>query len=307
MRKHIFFICSLLLLCPVWARAQVQWTGDGNQSPEDRSSLRFWTANDVFYLPWRTDQYYTSGFGFEYHRYHKRQIGGQQVAENRYWRLTEDIFTPNQVQTDELLTNDRPFASYLILERGQSRKFTNGLSIDHRFTGGVLGKYSGGGRLQNAFHRMIDFAQELEGWAFEVKPDLILNYRGEVAKDWVAKPAIELSTFGSARLGSLHTDATVGARAGFTLGKQPRRSFKVTATADLRAVAYNATLSGGLFNRDDRYRGVISPQRIVASTAISSTLRVEAISLHLDMVMVSPEFRGGFGHIYAILGASYSW
>ena len=299
----ILLVLACLLL-PSRARSQVQGMG-WEPSADDRGSVRGWMANDVFYLPLKTDRYYSSGMALEYAKY--AQAGDKTITRN--WKLEHAIFTPEDIVSTGMLSNDRPYAGYLTLERGVGWSDEKGVSFSQHFTGGVLGKYAMGEWVQNTWHSYLSYADDIPGWPNQVKPDVIVNYQALIDKDWLPNRQLTLATYGRGRVGTLFTDVTAGARVVWTLPitRNPERYFTVGASQELRAVGYNATLSGGLFNRDDRFRGVVRPERLVSLRQVRLALRYGQLGLEASGFWLSPEFRGGREHAYVRAGMQWFW
>jgi len=176
------------------------------------------------YLPEKTDQYFTSGINLEIGKREKQTVplrpGGSSTTE-RYWRLTQNIYTPREIYVEEFQADDRPFASYLVVTRGKSTVDDQlGLAVGWELTAGILGRYSGGGRVQNAWHSILSYADD-------------------------------------------------------------------------------ATLSGGLLNRDDRYRGKVRPKRMVWTFGLDGTIELGRLKLSSGIRHLSAEFYGGFSHAWA--------
>lgn len=263
--------------------------------------------NDVFYLPIKTDQYFTSGLSLE--------VGREKVAKSplldvpsgrrqQYFRLTQHLYTPQRIESEEFLTNDHPFASYLVVSYGTSFADDHlGIGISQEFTAGVLGKYSGGGRMQNAFHDILSFAERIPGWRYEVKPDLIVNYRLGLRRSLRLGRGFWLNTDLVARLGSLHTDLEPALSAeALVLQFGPKRTLRMELSGRARLVGYNATLSGGLFNVDRRYRGVVQPRRLVGQAGLDAIIDFDSWRLSGGIRHLSSEFKGGWEHAWAWVG-----
>lgn len=264
-------------------------------------------ANDVFYLPLKTDRYFTSGLRVEYGslRRGKPTLGESTNSTTRqYWQLRQHIYTPENIESAVIVIDDRPFASYLVLSRGKEYcEELLGFDLLNEWTAGILGKYSGGGRMQNAFHDMVEFAERIPGWVHEVKPDLILNYRLQLIRSFKYGRRLRLNPRAAARLGSLHTDASAGLTASLiALQLNPDRQLRLELSGDVRLVGYNATLSGGLFNRDDRYRGVVRPHRLVGRGSLDAFVDYDGWQLRGGVTTLSSEFDGGKPHIWAWFG-----
>lgn len=264
-------------------------------------------ANDVFFLPIKTDRYFTSGMQFEWGVTAKGNtslLHHKQGVSAKYWRINQDLFTPKAIDSIRVMPNDRPFASYLVISRGNTFSLPLvGFQLRRQWTAGVLGKHSQGGRMQNAFHGMIDFAEEIPGWVNEVKPDLILNYELEVSKRYPIGKRTTAIINVSARLGSLYTDFRPELVFSIIpLRFSDRGKVGLSVSGANRLVGYNATLTGGLFNPDDRYRNSIRPHRSVRDVSALGTLHYAGLELSGGVRWLSPEFKGGLNHVWAWFG-----
>lgn len=269
--------------------------------------IDFRIANDVLYLPIKTDQYFTSGISLEVGK--KTEVAPllrttTNAVQNRYWRFTQNIYTPREIESSVLLTNDRPFASYLIATHGKS--YTDallGFSIETAWTAGILGKYSGGGSMQNALHEMLSFADPLPGWIYEVKPDVILNYEVGLAQHFRLGPHLLLTTGLKTRLGTLYTNINPEVTSRWRAVRfNESRYLQLEITGNARLVGYDATLSGGLINRDRRYRGIVHPQSLVGQFGVNGEIRYDGLRLMGGVSYLSPEFAGGLPHAWAWMG-----
>jgi hypothetical protein len=298
MSNVLFRIGILFAVCSSFLTGQQTWGG---------TYIELDIANDVFYLPIKTDQYFTSGISLELGKQEAgrspfRRFGT--ATRTQYWRFTQNIFTPREIVSQQLQSNDRPFASYLVATRGKTYTDGNlGFHLGRSITIGVLGKYSGGGNMQNAFHEMVGFADPLPGWVNEVKPDAIFNYRLEIRKVFRPAGRISLTTGLITRLGTLHTDVTTALQLRLVaLRRNEHRFLAFELAGDARLVGYNATLTGGLINRDERYFGVIRPTRIVGQAGLEAFINYDAWELRGGIRHLSPEFDGGLSHAWAWMG-----
>ncbi|MEO0734685.1 MAG: lipid A-modifier LpxR family protein, partial [Bacteroidota bacterium] len=262
-------------------------------------------ANDVLYLPLKTDRYFTSGLQLEYG--YTRYL--DQGHTTRYWRVNHNIYTPAAIDSVELQVGDRPFASYLVASHG-IRNFngTTGISLEQRWTAGALGRYAAGSQLQNAWHDMLVYADEVPGWHNEVKPDVILNYFLGFSRDYWLGERVTIRPLGEARLGTLNTDLKVGMEVEWkVLNFRDDRFLRMRFASDTRLVGYNATLSGGLFNRDDRYRGVVRPKTLVGSVRLEGEIVYNRLRLSGGWTYLSKEFAEGTKHLWGWFGIQRSF
>lgn len=269
-------------------------------------------ANDVFVLPIKTDQYFTSGIQLEVGRSTtgRTPLGVRQTAnQKRYWRFTQDIFTPRDIESNILMTEDRPFASYLTISRGRTYgDLMFGFLLNTEWTVGILGKYSGGGAMQNALHQAVDFADPLPGWKYEVEPDVVLNYLFDLRRAVAGSPRLTLYSHLRLRAGTLYTDLTPGILLRWRMIRlNATRYLDIKLLADGSLVAYNATLTGGLLNRDERYRGVIQPESLVGTLGLDVEATYDGVGLTGGLRYLTPEFRGGLEHLWAWVGIRVGW
>lgn len=279
-------------VCSNFTAGQQAWGG---------AYVSFDVANDVFVLPIKTDRYFTGGVRLEVGKVANGRAPfriNSNASRTSYWRFTQDIFTPSQIEASELLTNDRPFASYLTVSRGKTYGDDHiGLRLNTEWTAGILGKYSGGGMMQNAFHGMVDFADPLPGWKNEINTDLILNYRADLQTMVAGSQQARLFSRLQAQLGTLHIDIEPGLAFEWrAITLRPGRTLDVMLSADARLVGYNATLTGGLLNRDERFRGIIQTLPLVGTAGLDVVVTFDGLRLCGGLRQLSPEFKGGEGH-----------
>ena len=295
MSKSVF-LCGLLFVgFSSLLTGQATWGG---------FYFHFEIANDVLYLPIKTDQYFTSGLNLEIGSRRRRAAplrpGGSLTTES-YWRLTHNIYTPQEIDADQFLKDDRPFASYLVATRGKS--FTDdqlGGSVRWELTAGVLGKYAAGGRIQNAWHSVLSYADEVPGWPNEVKPDLILNYQLGARQRFEVTPRFDFTAGLTGRVGTLYNN--LAGELNFSLVAlrvNERKYLRFDLISSGRLVAYDATLSGGLINRDDRYRGRVKPNVLVGMAGLDGTIIFNRLRLSGGLRHLTTEFRGGRPHAWA--------
>ena len=297
MSKVFQFLFGCFLLAPGTVLAQ--------SAGETATYVRMVSANDMYYLPRKTDMYFTNGVSLEVGRQRwraPRLLATGQRRLTSYLRLTQHIFTPALITASELTYGDRPFASYLHLTWG--RELLNdhfGFRLRYAATAGVLGRPSMGGKAQNWFHRQVPWADELPGWHNEVRTDVVLNARLRLEKIVARNRRTGLALGTDARLGTLYTDLAATGRAYWRVlnSRDRRRRLVLEATGRLRAVGYNATLSGGLLNRDARFRGVVRPERLVWHGGFGGQLAFQRLRLGTGVRYLGAEFRGGDPHVWA--------
>ncbi len=148
------------------------------------------------------------------------------------------------------------------------------------------------------------------GWEYQVKTDYIINYRAKLEYGLINTPHLELMGNVVARLGTLYTDGTLGlqSRIGFfnpyfnNLGLEKNatnRKFKLYGVFKVNTtfVGYNATLQGGLFNKESVLK--ISDHninRVVIDGLAGVVIAYKRFSLEYSKMVITPEFKGGLSH-----------
>ena len=228
--------------------------------------------NDMWNVPIGSDRYYSSGlFGSRTvveqptaHLFSDALLQRGRFREIRGWQVTQRIYTPAVLTEERLQPDDRPFAAFATLTRQRGIASPGGGFIvrsDWQF--GILGKYAAGELVQNTWHRMIPFAEEVMGWQHQVKPDLVINYNPSLRLRILGGSKMR-AYFGTAvRLGTLFTDIQPDVRVEVEpLGPTQQVALVVFGELRGRFTAYDATLRGGLLNRDARYRNRFEPNAV---------------------------------------------
>ncbi|MCK9398870.1 MAG: lipid A deacylase LpxR family protein [Bacteroidales bacterium] len=271
--------------------------------------------NDIFDY---TDYYYTSGISFEF--YHPaisaspltQLLPGLRNSVNYYGlTLVQNLYTPRKLDTSGVQLGDRPFSAYLTL--GHQRI---SLSTDHRrrleteLTMGVIGPASLGGFAQDVIH-----TNEPDGWVNQVNNDIILNYSIRFDQGLFSGRNIELAVITGGQAGTLYDNIMAGIY--LQLGKMNDRYGSVSQATDHqkpfknriryffpidlknKLIIYDATLQGGMFNRESVYkldRDQIN--RYVFTGTASIGLGLGRYSLEAGQVYLTPEFAGGRHHFW---------
>lgn len=282
------------------------------------SGEAFFTAtwdNDLFDY---TDHYYTNGAGFELIH---PAIGSSPIARilpglhysNNYYGLTlvQNMFTPLKLNKTEILVGDRPFASYLVM--GHQRTSLSPEKNQRLFSElilGVIGPGSFGNISQDMIHNETPV-----GWMYQVENDFIANYDILFDQGLYSKNGIEIAAVAAIQAGTLYDNISAGFyfQAGRAndrynsvfqttgpqkpFGKRIRYYFSLEMMN--RMVFYDATLQGGMFNKESIYTiNNKDIERYVFSGSAGFGLSLGKYSLELTQVFLSPEFEGGRKHLW---------
>lgn len=228
------------------------------------SYFRFNYDNDYFAA---TDENYTQGYNFELvlPGLEKNPLNHLFIipkeTNTKYGLAIEHIgYTPNHYERAEIQVGDRPFAAAFMLKSFvvatdtiQKSRLTSALSL------GLIGPGAFGKEMQVGIHKATGNKEPL-GWQNQIKNDVVLNYQVSYEKrllkynDWLS-----LQVTSSLQLGTLFTNLSVGFNTTLGIINSPfsttKKDFRLYLYAQptVKAVGYDATLQGGLFNRENPY------------------------------------------------------
>ncbi|NVO29792.1 lipid A deacylase LpxR family protein [Hymenobacter lapidiphilus] len=287
-------------------------------------------ANDAFL---RTDYYFTQGMTLLLvspalqHSLVNRILGPIPAGSILHHgiQLHYDGFTPLRIQDPFIRVGDRPYASYIYADllRVASHP-TRRLRVTTALNVGILGPAAGAKGFQTKIHALLG-APTPRGWDYQVQTDVVLGYEARLEKQLLAVGrGLEVNGAASASLGTLQTYAGVGAmlRLGLlqpalaTLGVANRtnrggqRQVQAYGEAQVegRVVGYNATLQGGLFNRNNPYvLSAAAVRRTVARSTATLGLGYAGFRLEGSLTGISPEFSGARWHRWTMLGIRFAF
>jgi hypothetical protein len=271
--------------------------------------------NDIFDY---TDYYYTSGISFEF--YHPaisaspltQLLPGLRNSVNYYGlTLVQNLYTPRKLDTSSVQPGDRPFAAYLTLGHQRiSLSPDRHRRLQSEFSLGVIGPASLGGVAQDIIH-----TNEPVGWINQVKNDIVLNYSIRFDQGLYSGNGIELAVIAGGQAGTLYDNIMAGVY--LQLGKMNNRYGSVSQTTghqklfknrvryyfsiDLKdkLIIYDATLQGGMSNRESVYKldGSQVIRNVFTGTACFG-LGLGRYSLEAEQIYLTPEFIGGRHHFW---------
>ncbi|WP_133271234.1 lipid A deacylase LpxR family protein [Hymenobacter radiodurans] len=299
-------------------------TGRAQKMPPDSSVvssdhiIAYSFANDAFF---RTDYYFTQGMTLNVvlpvlakSPVNKILLGGKMAAVRYYGvKVFYDGFTPLRIQDAFIRVGDRPYASYIYAslyrvanQPQQRQRLTAGLDI------GFMGPAAGAKGFQTKVHELLD-APTPRGWDYQVQNDLVLGYQLGFEKQLLGGKFAELIGTARTSVGTLNTLAATGLllRMGkmnpyfrnlgvsSAAGRAGGQKFQLYAQGRLegRAVGYNATMQGGILNRQSPYTlRAEQLKRTVVQGSGGVVLAYGGLRFEPSATWVSPEFRGGRAH-----------
>ena len=268
-------------------------------------------ANDV----WTgTDRYYTNGLELRYYNSFFRKLPSSYILlpdrkdEIVYHglTLTQHFFTPD-LHFEDRFSNDRPFASYLLLgHRKISLNKKKRIRKQSELQIGILGRYSGGESIQNGIHKLLPTSEPVKGWDNQLHANPALNYRMKFEHGLYDTKGFELMSVVDTNLGIPHTDGGGGLkmRAGqmnnyfsdFGINNKKGRQLYFFGEVGAKYVAYNATLEGGLFY-DNAYV-MKDIDRFVVQSHLGVVFTMKSFGIEVGQQIISREFTTGRSHMW---------
>lgn len=287
---------------------------DSTHISDDRL-LRINYENDYFS---QTDMYFTQGVRIEliapfiYKSIVSKLLFSGSKKNLHFYGLAiqRDGFTPKSIRISDIYYGERPYAGTMFLSHFHINLNTlNHLKTTMQLDIGMIGSAVGGNEEQTAIHKLIGGVKP-QGWHNQIANDIILNYKAQYEKGLIKNKYLEFIALGEGRLGTLYTDVSMGAmiRTGFmnsyfmNIGITKSKSLQkfqcyVFAKGNVKAVAYNGTMQGGVFNRHSVY--TISDgdvERIVGLGFAGIVIAYKQFSMEYTKARISPEFNGGLKH-----------
>jgi len=315
-KKYLLFVLCLFFT-PISLLAAI--SGDTINSSDKILAGTF--ANDATF---RTDYYFTQGISanlvhpdLRKSPVNKILLGNKKRGLHYYGlKVAYDGFTPLSIEDQNIRYGDRPYAAYIYatqykiqMNAIKKQRLTSGLDL------GFMGPGAGTRAFQTKVHEWLD-APAPQGWQYQVKTDLVLGYNAVYEKGLISRfKAAELIGTAGASLGTLYTHAQTGLllRTGKMNGyfqnlgiahrqnriNLQRFQFYAQGRVNGKLVGYNATLQGGLLNRNSVYT-IKAPdiKRTVLQKSAGLVGAYKGICFESSVVWLSPEFRNGRSHKY---------
>jgi len=261
MRRIGYPLLLCLLLLSAIAHSQTYKNEFGFQSDNDS------------YLGQGSDRYYTNGLFLNYRRAFDQQKLPEGLEKKTYEiTVGQKMYNPYSGYAPDPTIQDRPFAGYLYVEGALNWFYSNESSLQTNVQIGTTGKNSLGESGQKLLHRTFDF-YSIDGWQYQIKGQATINasalYSRLLAR--VADNALEFSFEGYGNLGTTFDGAGAGIliRTGSlnqlfnsayyhaVIGNNAKtkalvkREFFFYAKPQLNVVAFDATIQGSPFTKDN--------------------------------------------------------
>jgi hypothetical protein len=238
----------------------------------------------------RADGLYTSGVRLT-QNYRKREADSWVSAG---WRLGQQLYTPKNAQLypSQLSALDRPYAGWLYggffyrVENGDGSEVAFGLDL------GCLGPCALGRQTQEALHDLLRQPQP-HGWSTQLSTELgAVAHLGGRGPYWRITRSVDLRPGVAARIGNIFTDASadLSLRVGQLQPLPDAATMYGFLRAGVRAVAYDATLQGGLFVHESQR--TVEPKRVAGEVETGLQWQSRQWAVRVSVVVRSNEIRG---------------
>ncbi len=253
--------CLIGALTPAYALSLAEAYADFQKAISEGKTTHVVDIDNDSMLLRRDDRFYTAGMRYT----HQSSLGAPGQSIHYGWRLGQDLYTASSTQLvpAEISPHDHPYAGWLYGGFFKETLHADGSRLKLGVDLGCLGPCAGGEWTQIHLHRLLQ--QKLpRGWGSQVKNEAGLIVYGDVAwPRWAPVAWIDLIPSVQGRFGNIATDVMGGVTLRFgTLNVLPEQTtLHGLFRADVRAVAYNASLQGGYFS--DRNPHTVKPKPLV--------------------------------------------
>lgn len=174
--------------------------------------------------------------------------------------LSQNIYTPEDISDPTPPANQRPYAGLLLIG-GTKYNRIESVIVSRTFAMGVLGPNSMSEESQKTIHEWIG-SQEPMGWDNQLPNEFVVQTRFEVGREFSPYKYLHLYPYVKTSLGSVVIDGGAGGRIYLGSGKQTVDERIVVENergwygnlfvgAEIKGVAFNATIEGNAFTETD--------------------------------------------------------
>jgi lipid A 3-O-deacylase len=268
----------------------------------------------------KTDYYYTSGLSLTFNHpflrknpFNKLIPSLPKTSDKNYGlTLTQDIYTPSNVDTAGFIANDRPYVATLMLymqktsfQPGRRLRLHSGLGL------GFIGNIALGEQAQNGFHNLIN-NNIYEGWYNQLDNKLLMNYEFELQKGLHVDKNNQFIGIIEAEAGNLRTNMGFGYlwRVGklspyfesYRYSKGMKKFyFSVFLDVKFKLILFDATI----IQPSSLNRPTYTLNNFLFHSRAGVSIMYARFTILLIQNFLSPEFSTGFTHRYGSLQLAY--
>lgn len=295
----------------VSAKAQLSDNSSTFRNINHNSYFRFHYDNDFFT---KTDEYYTQGITLDYVHPSIKKLPLTKLLWKPYttapqYGVTLNLFgyTPTSIASDSILYGDRPFNASISLKTFLIQADeVHHQQISTAFSIGIMGPYALGYQIQDNIHRWLKNPLP-HGWQYQIQNDIILNYQINYEKQlYHAGNNFLLNTAAEARVGTLNDRVSGGFN--FMAGRFNKRfkpvgynkrktEYYFYGQSRINFIGYDASMQGGVFNRNNPY--IIAGSDITRVTYQADAgviVNFKKLYLSYTQSFLTKEFRTGKYH-----------
>lgn len=165
-----FFLNTVFLF------GQGSFENDSNKTLKHQISFR----HDNDFLTF-TDRYYSSGMFLSYVKRLEQGVFNSGL-EQIVFSISQEIYTPSNTKTRNIVEMDRPYAGFIGLTVGWSYTKNNN-NLENNILLGIAGKASGAGDFHRWYHNALEVPQP-PAWAYEIDNSLHFNLYSSYIHEW---------------------------------------------------------------------------------------------------------------------------
>lgn len=249
--------------------------------------LKLAIDNDSLLLK-RDDGFYTSGNQILI----SKVLNLDNLSLSYGWKIAQDLYTASDIKLypNQLSPIDHPYAGWLYTGIFKELSNSNGQGWGLGLDLGCLGPCAGGQATQTQLHKLIN--QPLpQGWNTQLHQEwgVVLSGEWRPAR-WSLHQHVDVNPSVKARFGNIFTDASLGStlRLG-RLNALPEQPCSYGfLRAEVKAIAYDATLQGGYFSNQQL---AVHPKSAVAELEFGYQWRGATYGLYASIIRRSNEIK----------------
>ncbi len=273
-----------------------------------------------------TDYYYTNGIYLSYSHpfFVKSPLSYLLISNGKsgidYYGITlvQNMYTSLQTKVDSIIAEDRPWAAYSMLGQNLiSFDPLNKMKHYSEINFGIVGPYSGGGFIQDLVHTILPNNSPPQGWHNQINTDYIIDYQYKLRSLLYETNKFESYVIAGAQVGTLrgnlkwgfggkygnfipfYKDISIYNRKRMTTSSTRKIRFNFLVEIETQLIGYDATLQGGITDRNSVY---VIPSSQVSRFVIEGigglVLSYGRFELQFIQHWKSKEFNTGKDHKY---------